>query len=87
VKKVAGHDDQLRPLGDHAVHGRSEGIGYIMLTLIDAGSRLPVILADAKMRVCEVCDSHTVENGCPSAEGQAGRVPCPLGSCVAKFAA
>jgi hypothetical protein len=48
-----------------------------MLALVDAASRLPVILADAKMRVCEVCDSHTVENGWPSAEGQGGQVPCP----------
>ena len=58
MEEIAGHDHGVGPRLDHAVHGEPEGLRGVRFPLIDAGRGLPVILADAEVRIGDVRDFH-----------------------------
>ena len=61
VEEIAGHHDQVRCRGDHAVHREPERARDIGLALVDARRRLAMVLPRPQVRVGEVSHFHTME--------------------------
>jgi hypothetical protein len=58
MEQITRDHDGVGGSGDHSVDSSTEGLGDIGLPLIDAACRLPVVLANAEVRIGDVGEFH-----------------------------